>query len=214
MQRAGCRDIAEMLHRKADGRLPAADATLLAEHLAACAACHRKADELAWAEAALRRPRAAAPGFSDRVLRRVRTEGTSRGAVRESVPRLAGWRALPAAAALILVAGLALRGLLNGPATPVADRPVEPPRVQVELELTKVDARSVAVAGDFNEWQAEGSRMTRGADGVWRIRLELPPGRYQYAFVIDGEQWMADPQASTVVDSGFSGTNSVLDVSL
>jgi hypothetical protein len=197
-----------------DGLLSASEVLALDEHLSVCAECRGQADRLAWVESALRRPRRATPGFSDRVLRRVRAEGTSRAERRPAVARLGAWGLLPAAAAFIIVAGLAVRGFLNPPVT-VVDRPVpQSPRVQVELELSKGDARSVAVAGDFNEWKAEGSRMTRGADGVWRIRLELPPGRYQYAFVIDGEQWMADPQASTVVDSGFSGTNSVLDVSL
>jgi hypothetical protein len=56
--------------------------------------------------------------------------------------------------------------------------------------------------------------MKQGVDGIWRVRLSLHPGRYQYAFVVDGEKWMPDPRATTVVDSGFSGANSVLDVSL
>jgi AMP-activated protein kinase-like protein/putative zinc finger protein len=212
MERVGCRDVVERLHRQVDG-LSASEVSALDEHLSACAECRGQADRLRWVESALRRPRRATPGFSDRVLRRVRAEGTSRAERPRAVARLGAWGLLPAAAAFIVVAGLAVRGFMNPPVA-VVDRPVEPPRVQVELELAKGDARSVAVAGDFNEWKAEGSRMRRGSDGVWRIRLELPPGRYQYAFVIDGEQWMADPQASTVVDSGFSGTNSVLDVSL
>jgi 1,4-alpha-glucan branching enzyme len=80
------------------------------------------------------------------------------------------------------------------------------------LELTDVAARSVSVAGDFNDWQAAG--MQKGADGVWRIRLSLRPGRYQYAFVVDDARWVADPRAATLVDSGYGGANSVIEVSL
>jgi hypothetical protein len=49
---------------------------------------------------------------------------------------------------------------------------------------------------------------------VWKTRLSLPPGRYRYAFVVDSEKWVADPQAATVVDSGYGGADSVLDISL
>jgi hypothetical protein len=124
-------------------------------------------------------------------------------------PRPAAWRVAGAAAALAvaLFAAARLRPAVTSPS-------IEPPRVPVELELASADARSVSVAGDFNQWQVDAARMTRGADGVWRIRLELPPGRYQYVFVVDDNRWIADPRASTVVDSGFSGANSVLDLSL
>lgn len=36
-------------------------------------------------------------------------------------------------------------------------------------------------------------RMQRGADGVWELRVALPPGRYEYVFLIDGRFWKLDP---------------------
>jgi 1,4-alpha-glucan branching enzyme len=90
--------------------------------------------------------------------------------------------------------------------------PLEAPHVQVELKLAGEKARTVAVAGDFNGWDAV--VMKKGEDGVWKTRLSLPPGRYRYAFVVDSEKWVADPQAATVVDSGYGGADSVLDISL
>jgi len=216
MQRLACRDVTEPLHKRADGRLPAGEAAALDEHLRACTGCRARAEQLDWAATALQRRRDVPRGFADRVLHRVaEREGATRPVRPRPLTLGIAWLALPVAALILVAAGLALRGVPNAPPPPsTASRAVEPPRVQVELELAKASARTVSVAGDFNEWQADGSRLTKGRDGVWRIRLELPPGRYQYVFVIDGEQWIADPQASTVVDSGFSGTNSVLDVSL
>jgi hypothetical protein len=210
MPRIGCTDVDERLHRRAEGLLSPAEVGELDAHLGQCESCRRRATGLAWVSGRLQEGRPLPAGFGDRVLRRVAAEAGATRPVRPRATPLARWSALPVAAALVLAAGLAARGWLRPP----AEAPVESPRVRVELELAKGDARTVAVAGDFNGWEAEGSKMKRGADGVWRIRLELPPGRYQYVFVVDGEQWMADPRASTMVDSGYSGSNSVLDVSL
>jgi hypothetical protein len=201
-----CREMAEWIHRKADGRLPEAEAVALAQHLAGCPYCAESEARLAWAAEGLRRGRRVLPpGFTDRVLRHTREPRPV--PVRSAAPR-GFWQWAPAAAGLVLALGVALAGWVRF----AADRHPEAPRVAVELELADVKAQTVAVAGDFNGWDT--AQMKQGADGIWRVRLSLQPGRYQYAFVVDGENWMADPRASTVVDSGFSGANSVLDVSL
>jgi hypothetical protein len=149
------------------------------------------------------RRHAAPPDFTVRVLRRVAAERQAprRAARVFSSPRLT------AAAVLVLALGLSLAGLFRA-----KNEASDLPRIVVELELAEAGARSVAVAGDFNNWDAV--KMQQGSDGVWRVRLSLPPGRYQYAFVVDEEKWVADPRATAAVDSGYSGTNSVLDVAL
>jgi hypothetical protein len=53
-------------------------------------------------------------------------------------------------------------------------------------------ANEVYLAGEFNNWSTTATPMKRDPDGVWWIILPLPPGRYEYKFVVDG-QWMADP---------------------
>jgi anti-sigma factor RsiW len=198
-----CQDAGEWLHKGADGRLSPREKTALDEHLGACGPCARRAGLLDEAASVLRRRQPVPSGFGDRVLRRLSQVRTP-----ERTPQLGRRLWLPVAAAVLLVAGLSLSGRDRG----AANRLAESPRVPVELELPAAGVRSVAVAGDFNGWDA--TRMLRGEDGVWRIRLSLPPGRYQYVFVVDEEKWMADPRATTVVDNGYSGTNSVLDVGL
>jgi anti-sigma factor RsiW len=200
-----CREMAERLHRKADGSLPEAESAALAQHLASCPYCAEDAARLQWVAEGLRRRKAVSPGFSDRVLRRV---AAPRPAPSRSYAPRGFWQWAPAAAGLVLALGVSLAGWVRFSTDPRPQAPV----VTVELELADVSAQTVAVAGDFNGWDS--AQMKQGADGVWRVRLSLQPGRYQYAFVVDGETWMPDPRASTVVDSGFSGANSVLDVSL
>jgi 1,4-alpha-glucan branching enzyme len=65
-------------------------------------------------------------------------------------------------------------------------------------------ARQVTLAGSFNNWGGTqgGGRYDASidpmsdpdGDGVWSIVLPLPPGRYQYKFVLDGGvRWEQDP---------------------
>ena len=74
------------------------------------------------------------------------------------------------------------------------------------------DARSVAVAGNFNRWDAN-SHPLAGPDriGRWTATLTLPPGRYEYLFVIDGTKWVLDPAALSV-ENGLGERNSIVTV--
>jgi 1,4-alpha-glucan branching enzyme len=53
--------------------------------------------------------------------------------------------------------------------------------------------------------------MKRQADGHWEASLALPPGRYQYKFVVDG-QWLPDPNAHELIPNDFGSLNSVMEV--
>ncbi len=88
-----------------------------------------------------------------------------------------------------------------------AERPPEKP---VEFKLNKPGAKEVALAGTFNGWDLKRTPMRKEADG-WRTTLWLPPGRYEYKFVVDG-QWMSDPREQDSAPNSFGGTNSVLMV--
>lgn len=204
MSSSPCRHpIDGLLHRKADGRLSPEEAIALEQLIGSCSACRERAALSEWVGNTLVGQRALPVGFSDKVLRRVAAL-RSPARVRERSPAR-HW--LPAtvgalAVGLIVFSVYVFRGRA----------PLEAPHVQVELKLAGEKARTVAVAGDFNGWDAV--VMKKGEDGVWKTRLSLPPGRYRYAFVVDSEKWVADPQAATVVDSGYGGADSVLDISL
>ena len=68
-------------------------------------------------------------------------------------------------------------------------------------------AKSVAVVGDFNGWTPTPLSDPDG-DGIWTARISLPPGRYEYAFIVDGHWWGRDPLADGYVRS-FGAYNSV-----
>ena len=81
----------------------------------------------------------------------------------------------------------------------------------VTLVLEAPEARDVWFSGEFNGWSSNALPLLRQANGVWSITIALPPGRYQYKFVADG-QWLHDPTARENVPDGYGSFNSVLEI--
>lgn len=74
----------------------------------------------------------------------------------------------------------------------------------------KSAAKSVYLAGTFNEWKPTAHKMDGpDAEGRFSTRLKLKEGRYEYKFVLDGQKWKADPE--NILRAGFH-QNSVLYV--
>ena len=82
----------------------------------------------------------------------------------------------------------------------------------VEFVLDMPQARSVAVAGSFNTWDVDKTPLRKDQNGGWKATVWLPPGRYEYRFVVDGTEWLTDPKAKESVDNGMGSANSVLVV--
>ncbi len=73
-------------------------------------------------------------------------------------------------------------------------------------------AENVQIAGDFNNWQPEQTKMQKvGESGVWQTKLELPTGRYHYRFVVDGH-WQQDPYNEQTEMNPYGELNSVFEV--
>jgi hypothetical protein len=71
------------------------------------------------------------------------------------------------------------------------------------------NAKKVALAGNFNDWEPEQLLMKKTADG-WELPYALGPGNYQYKFIVDGE-WMTDPRRQeAIVDDGKGNENTLL----
>jgi len=81
----------------------------------------------------------------------------------------------------------------------------------VTFVLEETPGRRVALAGTFNEWKPERFLTDRNGDGVYRLRLMLAPGEYQYKFVVDDE-WRLDPANPNFVPNDFGSLNSILVV--
>ena len=114
--------------------------------------------------------------------------------------------------------------LLLPRANPVTTLPVQPgPITQaagtggpiyVQFVFAAKEAQSVAVAGDFNSWQADGIALRDAdGDGVWTALIPLRPGQHKYMFIVNGKEWVTDPGADRFVDDGFGMRNAVVTVS-
>ncbi len=120
--------------------------------------------------------------------------------------------ALAAAAAVALLIGRASVPPVPTPGAPaqVASRD----SVYVRFVLYAPGAKRVTVAGTFNQWDQNAAPLVpAGSQGVWAATLALPVGQHQYAFVVDGRRWVADP-AAPGIDDGFGRRNSVVAVTM
>lgn len=82
----------------------------------------------------------------------------------------------------------------------------------VRFVFADANATSVALAGDFNGWSRTATLLEpAGGAGLWVIEVPLAPGRHEYAFVVDGERWVADPTARSSRDE-FGQESSVIRV--
>jgi 1,4-alpha-glucan branching enzyme len=85
-------------------------------------------------------------------------------------------------------------------------------RHRVMLAMEAPDAKEVVLAGDFNKWNAKSHPMKKDKGGVWKRSAMLPPGRYEYKFLVDG-QWRNDPKNDKTCPNRFGTRNSVLTIS-
>ncbi len=81
----------------------------------------------------------------------------------------------------------------------------------VVFVVAAAGARSVRLAGDFNEWNPDRTPMQPLRDGAFFARLPLGPGRYGYRYVVDG-QWMRDPANPQMEVNPYGEMNSVLEL--
>lgn len=72
-------------------------------------------------------------------------------------------------------------------------------------------AEEVSLTGDFCGWDPQGIPLHHDGGVEWTLRLELPPGDYQYRLRVDGE-WSDDPSAPSRVPNPYGTQNCVLTV--
>ncbi len=93
---------------------------------------------------------------------------------------------------------------------------VRPPQVEAGKLVFRYhddQARTVALAGDFNQWSTARHLFSREAHNIWRAQLDpLPPGRYRYKLVVDGSRWLDDPANAIKEPDEYGGLNSVLEL--
>ena len=180
----------------------------------------------------LRRPERLDPSFDDRLMRRVEIEApsfyasnrptTARWWKTERVVRLSPLGALALAAGISMFVALSTLAVgsrgwgksgTSSVAAAAASTAIRSDTVNlVRFVFVDSNARRVELVGDFNEW-AKGTTELKpsAAPGVWTVSVPLSPGRHEYAFIINGSRWVADPLAAKSSDD-FGTESSVIRV--
>ena len=85
--------------------------------------------------------------------------------------------------------------------------------VWIRFMYTNNTADSVAVAGDFSQWDPVPlSPRTVNGETVWTGLVPVSQGEHEYQFVINGERWVPDPLAPIKRGDGFGTKNAVLKI--
>ena len=172
--------------------------------------------------ASLRAPERAHPSFEKRLMEKVLIEGRVLYKTAAASPNNSWWRTewiirISPRGGVAIAAGIAaliaVSSVLGSRISARSQQPsvtVAPARDTVQLvRFVFVDsgASTVALVGDFNEWTRGATQLKRsGAPGVWTVSVPLTPGRHEYAFIVNGSRWVADPLA--VKSSDDFGTES------
>ena len=79
---------------------------------------------------------------------------------------------------------------------------------KVSFAILDPEAQSVALVGDFTEWEADAVQLKKQKNGQWKATVPLAPGSYEYRFLVDG-QWRDDPQCQERLPNSFGSQNCV-----
>jgi len=145
------------------------------------------------------------------VVQAIRAESRRPRPARTSV--LSPWWIALAAATVAFVAGLGTGRSMSRSSSVAKAATEDSAARRVEFVFVAPAARNVSLVGDFNGWDAAATPMRR-TDGrtTWSVSIPLSAGRHVYAFVVDGNAWVTDPQAPLSPEQWFGQRNSVVVV--
>jgi len=84
-------------------------------------------------------------------------------------------------------------------------------RRKVTFSLEAAEAGEVFLMGNFNDWNPKMHPMKADGNGIWNKTVMIPPGKYEYKFLIDGN-WIEDPQNDQACPNCFGTLNSVFNL--
>jgi 1,4-alpha-glucan branching enzyme len=86
-------------------------------------------------------------------------------------------------------------------------------RVTFKIPAGQAEARSIAVLGEWNGWNADAHPLERRKDGSWSATVTMEAGRpYRFRYLLDGRHWGNDEGADSAVVNQFGSEDSVVDV--
>ena len=89
-----------------------------------------------------------------------------------------------------------------------AESPKQTPR-NAEFIYYSPDAMSVYISGEFNGWDTQSFPMKKDKNGVWRSKVKLLPGRYEYKLFSDNA-WIESLSDAETVSNPFGTQNFII----
>ena len=84
-------------------------------------------------------------------------------------------------------------------------------RQRISFSFESLEAKEVNLVGNFNNWNPKKHPMKKDDNGKWTKAVILPPGKYEYKFLVDG-QWKQDPQNDRICPNNFGTYNNVFNL--
>lgn len=87
------------------------------------------------------------------------------------------------------------------------------PVCKVTFTVPAEEAKSVAVVGSFNEWNAEATPLKKLKNGSFKGTVDLESGNsYEFRYIVDGD-YQNEQEADSLVWNDFAGAeNSILSL--
>ena len=213
-----CLEIKSLIHLYIDQALPQDISKKVEEHLGTCSICQE--EQRSWEEvfSSLNsvKPTPVPDNLTQKIMMRVSKEKIQPSGI-DSLRRLFfiprySFRIAGSLATAAIIIFFAFTFIFNTPdiSNQCIDNLV---KVDFALQLSNGKVRSVAIVGDFNNWNPSANQLKDvESNGIWSTALTLGPGRYEYMFIVDGEKWITDPNAYKYTEDGFGNKNAIIEL--
>jgi 1,4-alpha-glucan branching enzyme len=79
---------------------------------------------------------------------------------------------------------------------------------KIQFVFNAPEAQKVSLGGDFNGWDTFANPMKKDKKGIWKVTVNMKPGRYEYRFFVD-ENWENDPSCTECVPNNLGSMNCI-----
>ena len=82
---------------------------------------------------------------------------------------------------------------------------------EVTFEFNRNDVTSVALVGDFNDWQAIEMKFNKKTQS-FKAKVKLPKGgTFHFRYLLNDTEWENDDKADQYLPNAFGSENSVVN---
>ncbi len=82
---------------------------------------------------------------------------------------------------------------------------------KIMFEYYAPEAENVELAASFNGWDPSKTPLKKDKGGKWKRELNLPSGRHEYRFRVDGG-WQNDQRPVECIPNPFGSWNCILEI--